>query len=89
MIIEDLFVSISDVRDKTTSTIKSLNKVGTKIVLSQNKPVWVFLSIDAYNNLKKASFLKEKATEDDINAYKDSSHWTDWVEAFSFLKSLK
>ena len=89
MIIADSYVSISDIRDKTSSIIKSLNTVWTKIVLSQNKPVWVFLSIDNYNNLKKASFLKEKATEDDINAYKNSSHWSDWVEAFSFLNSLK
>ena len=89
MIIADSYVSISDVRDKTTSIIKSLNNVWTKIVLSQNKPVWVFLSIDTYNNLKKCSFLKEQATKDDINAYKESSHWTNWVEAFSFLNSLK
>jgi exosome complex RNA-binding protein Rrp4 len=89
MIVADSYVSISDVRDKTSSVIKWLNKVGTKIVLSQNKPVWVFLSVDTYNNLKKASFLREKATEDDIKAYKQSSHWKDWVEAFSFLKTLK
>ena len=89
MIIADSYVSISDIRDKTTSIIKSLNNIWTKIVLSQNKPVWVFLSIDTYNNLKKCSFLKEQATEDDIKAYKESSHWTDWIEAFSFLNSLK
>ncbi len=89
MIVKESYVSISDVRDKTSTVIKSLDKVGTKIVLSQNKPVWVFLSVDAYNNLKKTSFLKEKATEDDINAYKKSSHWKDGVEAFSFLNSLK
>jgi hypothetical protein len=89
MIIADSYVSISDIRDKTSSVIKSLNNVWTKIVLSQNKPVWVFLSIDNYNNLKKYSFLKEKATEDDIKAYKESSHWSDGVEAFSFLNSLK
>ncbi len=89
MIVKDSYVSISDVRDKTSSVIKWLNKIGTKIILSQNKPVWVFLSIDTYNNLKKVSFLKEKATKDDIKAYKQSSHGIDWVEAFSFLKTLK
>lgn len=89
MITQDSYVSISDVRDKTSSVIKWLNKVGTKIVLSQNKPVWVFLSIEKYNSLKKVSFLREKATKDDIKAYKESSHWQDWVEAFSFLKTLK
>jgi len=89
MIIQDSYVSISDIRDKTSSVIKSLNKTGTKIVLSQNKPVWVFLSVESYNNLKKSAFLKEQATQDDIDAYKKSSHWTDGVEAFSFLKTLK
>jgi len=89
MIVADSYVSISDVRDKTSSVIKWLNKIGTKIVLSQNKPVWVFLSVDTYNNLKKSSFLREKATADDIKAYKESSHWKDSVEAFSFLKTLK
>lgn len=89
MITNDSYVSISDVRDKTSSVIKWLNKVGTKIVLSQNKPVWVFLSIDAYNNLKKVSFLREKATKSDIETYKQSSHWKNWVEAFNFLKTLK
>ncbi len=89
MINKDSYVSISDIRDKTSSVIKDLNRTWTKIVLSRNKPVWVFLSISQYNNLKKTNFLKEQATEEDIKAYKKSSHWTDWVEAFSFLKTLK
>jgi len=89
MIIQDSYVSISDIRDKTSSVIKELDKIGTKIILSQNKPVWVFLSVSQYNNLKKTAFLREQATENDIKAYKESSHWTDWVEAFSFLKWLK
>ena len=89
MITEDSFVSISDVRDHTSSVIKWLNKSGTKIVLSQNKPVWVFLSVESYNNLKKSAFLKEKASQDDIKAYKKSSHGMDGVEAFSFLSTLK
>ena len=89
MIVQDSYVSISDIRDKTSSVIKELDKIGTKIILSQNKPVWVFLSISQYNNLKKTSFLKEQATESDMKAYKESSHWTDWIEAFNFLKTLK
>lgn len=89
MIISDQYISISDVRDKTSQIFQTLPEVWTKIVLSQNKPVWVFLSIDAYNNLKKLSFLSEKATEEDVKAYKKSSHGTDGLEAFSFLQSLK
>lgn len=32
---------------------------------------------------------KEKETSGYIEMYKESSHWKDWIEAFSFLKSLK
>ena len=89
MIIQDSYISISDVRDKTSSVIKSLNKTGEKIILSQNKPVWVFLSVEKYNSMKKSAFLREEATQDDIKAYKESSHWSEGVEAFSFLSTLK
>jgi hypothetical protein len=39
--------------------------------------------------MQKLNFEKEVATDEDIKAYKNSSHWNAWVEAFSFLKSLK
>lgn len=89
MLTVDNFVSISDLRDKTSQVVKSISKVWKKIVLSQNKPVWVFLSIEEYNTLQKVAFEKEKAMLEDIKAYKESSHWEAWVEAFSFLNSLK
>ncbi len=89
MLIENNFVSISDLRDKTSQVIKDLSKSGKKILLSQNKPIWIFLSIEEYNAMQKLSFEKEKTSLDDIKAYKNSSHWLDWVEAFSFLNSLK
>ncbi len=89
MITEDQYVSISEVRDQTTRVIKSLGQVGKKIILSQNKPVGIFLSIQEYNTLKKLSFLQENATWEDIQAYQKSSHGRDGVEAFSFLESLK
>ncbi len=89
MITERNFVSISDLRDKTSSVIKDVNVFGKKIVLSQNKPIWVFLSIAEYNHMQKLSFEKEQATSKDIAAYTKSSHGDDGVEAFSFLESLK
>ncbi len=89
MIQKEAFVSISDVRDKTASVIKSLDTTGTKIVLSQNKPVGVFLSVERYNALRKTAFLKEQATKDDQKAYRESSHGDAGVEAFGFLDSLK
>jgi hypothetical protein len=76
-------------RDKTSLVMKDILIVGKKIVLSQNKPIWIFLSIEEYNSMQKVAFDKEKANDNDIKAYKESSHWIDWVEAFSFLESLK
>lgn len=89
MLTIDNFVSISDLRDKTSQVVRNISKIWKKIVLSQNKPIWIFLSIEEYNALQKVAFLKEKATAEDIKAYKESSHGTDGVEAFSFLESLK
>lgn len=89
MISEKNFVSVSDLRDRTSSVIKDISLVWKKIVLSQNKPIWIFLSIEEYNAMQKVAFEKEKATLEDIKAYKESSHWESWVEAFSFLESLK
>lgn len=89
MISENNYVSISELRDKTAKIVKDAQKSWKKIILSQNKPVWIFLSIEEYNALTKVAFEKEDATFDDIQAYKKSSHGKDAVEAFSFLDSLK
>lgn len=88
MITTTEYVSISDLRDKTANIVKELPK-GKKIVLSNNKPVWVFLWVDEYNSLLKLSFPRESATKEDIVAYKTSSHWKDAVDAFEFLDSLE
>ena len=89
MILSENFVSISDVRDKTSSVMKSVNCVWKKIILSQNKPIWMFLSIDEYNNMLKLNFNKEIATDEDISAYKNSSHGQNGIEAFEFLDNIK
>lgn len=89
MIVEDSFVSISELRDKTSSVVKSAQKSWKKIILSQNKPVGVFLSVEEYNNMRKLAFESEPATAEDIKAYAKSSHGKDGVEAFSFLDSLQ
>lgn len=89
MITERNFVSISDLRDKTSAVLKDVNIFGKKIVLSQNKPIGIFLSIAEYNHMQKLSFEREKATPDDIRAYANSSHGDEGVEAFSFLETLR
>lgn len=89
MITERNFVSISDLRDRTSSVLKDVNISGKKIVLSQNKPIGVFLSIAEYNHMQKLSFEKEKATSEDMAAYSKSSHGDNGVEAFSFLETLR
>lgn len=38
---------------------------------------------------EKINFLKEQVTENDKEVYKNSSHWENSIEAFSFLKTLK
>ena len=88
MVLERNFTSVSCVRDKTADFVKDVNRLWKKIVLSQNKPVFIALSITEYNNMVKLNFEKEYASEENISAYKKSSHWKDWVDAFEFLDSL-
>ena len=89
MIQTDAFVSISDVRDKTTTVMKDIDIIWKKIILSQNKPIWVFLSISEYNNMMKLAFPDDVATKPEVQAYKQSSHGENWVEAFDFLEKLQ
>lgn len=89
MLTASSFASISDLRDKTASIVKQVNTTGKKIILSQNKPVGVFLSIDEYNALLKLSFPAEKATPQEIKAYQASSHGEEAVEAFAFLDAFQ
>lgn len=89
MISTEGYVSISDVRDKTTTVMRDINRIWKKVILSQNKPIGMFLSIAEYNNMLKLAFPKDRATEAEIKAYKQSSHWEGGVEAFDFLEKLQ
>ncbi len=89
MISTDTYISISDVRDKTTTVIKDINQIWKKIILSQNKPIGVFLSIEEYNNMTKLAFPDTMATQDEEKAFKQSSHGENGVEAFDFLVKLQ
>ena len=88
MITTTSFASISDLRDKTATIVKELPR-WKKIILSQNKPIAVMMSIEEYNMMLELWIKTAKATKEEIKAYKKSSHWKEWVEAFSFLSSLK
>lgn len=49
-----------------------------------SKILWVY-----YDGMDWCQYDEVIPSKDDIKAYNESSHWKDWVEAFSFLKSLK
>ncbi len=82
------YISISDLKNNTATIVRELPK-WKKIILSQNKPIAVIMSINEYNMMLELWIKTAKATKEEIKAYKKSSHWKEWVEAFSFLSSLK
>ena len=82
------YASISDLKENTSTILRELPK-WKKIIFSQNKPVAVIMSIEEYNMMLKLWFGTDAATPKEIKAYKASSHWKEWVEAFSFLDALK
>jgi PHD/YefM family antitoxin component YafN of YafNO toxin-antitoxin module len=82
------YISISDLKSNTTTIVREL-PIWKKIILSQNKPIAVIMSINEYKMMLELWIKTTKATKEEIKAYKKSSHWKEWVEAFSFLSSLK
>ena len=82
------YISISNLKNNTATIVRELPK-WKKIILSQNKAIAVIMSINEYNMMLELWIKKAKATKEEIKAYKESTHWKEWVEAFSFLSSLK
>lgn len=74
MIEEKEFISISHLRDNTASVVKNLPKIGKQVILSNNKPVGVFLSLENYNHLKKSQFPVSFMTQQEKVALQESSH---------------
>lgn len=88
MIRQSNYISISELKNNTATIIREL-PIWKKIILSQNKPIAVIMSINEYNMMLELWFKTDEATKEEIKAYKESTHWKEWVEAFSFLSSLK
>ncbi len=95
--ITEQFVSITDLQRYTKKCLQDIDKVKQKIILSNNKPKAVILSLEEYNKLlsKKSSIEEVEPYEDEIEAIKqyeeEKKKWTyldDTVEAFSFLEKL-
>jgi len=83
--ITDKVISISDLRTNATKIINDLPKSNEKYIFVHNKPKAVLIDIDLYEKMMKDY---EFPSIEDIQSYKESSHWKDWVEAFTFLDSL-
>ena len=84
--ISDKVISISELRNNATKIISGLKNSSEKYILVHNKPKAVLMDSDVYEFLELKG---EIPTKDDIIDFKKSSHWEDWVEAFSFLETLK
>ncbi len=90
MIGEENFVSISEVRDKTTTVFKTLPKFGKRFVMSKNKPLGVIISLEEYNNISRIPLAEPDDWEKTaIQADIESENDDPGVEAFEFLKKLQ
>jgi len=92
MIQDDNFVSISEVRDNTTTVFKTLPKAWRRFVMSRNKPVWVMMSMDEYNATQIPIVEPDQWEIDAIEKYEaDKKAWTidEREDAFEFLKKLQ
>ncbi len=84
--IADQVVSISELRKNATKYVKKARDTKqAQYIFINNKPQWAIVNIEWLENVNKY-FVQ--AYPDDIQAFEESSHWEEWVEAFAFLESL-
>ena len=91
----DSFISTSDLQKNTKKCFEWLDRIKKKVILSNNKPRAILISIDEYERLSHlSSVIPSVVPYDDellaIKSYeKREKEWkTEFVEAFSFLESL-
>lgn len=91
--IEDWFISITDLQKNTKSSLADIDNVRKKIILLNNKPKAVILSLDEFERLNNKVDIIPEITIDDYdkkiieNHKKSPTRWKG-VEAKTFLKLL-
>lgn len=92
----DSFISTSELQKNTKKCFEWLDKIGKKVILSNNKPRAILISVDEYDRLSrwKNIFPEVVPNNQEIQAIRNyESKKAKWenthVEAFSFLESIK
>lgn len=69
--INDAFVSVTDLQKNTKACISNINIVGRKVILSNNKPQAVLLSLDEFSRLthhSRKGLLEVHPTKEETQA---------------------
>jgi len=96
--IKDKVISISDLRSNATKIIESLPETGDQYIFIHNKPKAVLVDIDWFETVSKKfnkhgiEYINPDIFEMDVIKEYETKKKTwnlEYVEAFSFLDSLK
>lgn len=94
--LENTFVSVTELQKNTKTCLWDINKVWKKVILSNNKPQAILLSLGEFHKLTKwkANIFETEPQEDEILAIEDYEKrkisWkTELIPSDVFFKSLK
>lgn len=95
-ILENTFISVTELQKNTKTCLWNINSVWRKIILSNNKPQAIILSLWEFEKLTKwkKDLFEVEATQDEINAIsnyekakKDGK--LEFISSDLFFKSLE
>ena len=96
-ITEKKFFSSTELKNNTKSVLDTTDDLWEVIIMNNNKPKAVIISIKKYNNMNKyyiPEIEPDKWEKESIKEYeKQKKEWTlefiEWEEVFNYLNSLK
>lgn len=92
--INDNFVSVTELQKKTKHTLWDINRTRRKIILLNNKPKAVLLSLDEFEELSSKSLndiptvIPDEWERKAIAEYEETSQLNEWIDADEFFKEL-
>lgn len=78
---ENKFYSATDLKNNTKKVLDKSSELWEVIIMNNNKPKAVLMSIEKYNELNNRSIILEWDLNEDISEY--------WDDVSSFLNNLK
>ena len=87
------YVSVTDLQKQTKKALWNINRIKRKVILLNNKPHAMLLSLNEFNELTNSAWMPPYAFPDKwereaIAEYEKNPNKWDWIDADVFFKDL-